>query len=152
MIVYRIAKKKRIKDLSGTGPKLAGGRWNPKGYAVLYCASNSSLAILEKLTQVDFDLVPNDLYIAEIEIPKNSIEKIKPREMPKDWNMNPSPDNLKIIGRNWITENKNLVFQVPSAVNPNETNFLINVAHQDFHKIQIKKIYPFTFDDRLVKN
>ncbi|WP_133546662.1 RES family NAD+ phosphorylase [Salegentibacter sp. 24] len=42
MIVYRFAKKKRIKDLCGTSGKLTGGRWNLKGFPVLYCASTSS--------------------------------------------------------------------------------------------------------------
>ena len=74
MIVFRIAKKKWIKDLSGTGAKLTGGRWNPKGYPVIYCAATSSLAILEKLVHVDFDLLPDDLYIAELEIPDVNIE------------------------------------------------------------------------------
>lgn len=151
MIVYRIAKKNRIKDLSGTGAKLTGGRWNPKGFPVLYCASTSSLAILEKLVHVDFDLLPDDLYIAELEIPENSIQQIKPKDLPKDWNKYPGPDKLKMLGKNWIMESKFLILQVPSAVNPNEVNYLINLLHQDSEKIQVKKIYPFEIDDRLMK-
>ncbi|SKB39448.1 RES domain-containing protein [Salegentibacter holothuriorum] len=151
MIVYRIAKKKWIKDLSGTGAKITGGRWNPKGFPVLYCASTSSLAILEKLVHVDFDLLPNDLYIAEIEIPDNSIQKLRLKDLPKDWNKYPAPDKIKFLGKDWIMANKYLILQVPSAVNPNEMNFLINVDHPDSGKIKIRKNYPFEIDDRLIK-
>lgn len=151
MIVYRIAKKKWIKDLSGTGAKITGGRWNPKGLPLLYCASTSSLAILEKLVHVDFDLLPDDLYIAELEIPDNNIQKLMPTELPKNWNKYPSPDKLKMLGRDWIIKNKYLILQVPSAVNPNEMNYLINVEHRDFAKIKIRKVYPFEIDDRLIK-
>lgn len=151
MIVYRIAKKKWVKDLSGTGAKLTGGRWNPKGYPVIYCAATSSLAILEKLVHVDFDLLPDDLYIAELEIPETSIEVLSSSDLPKTWNKYPAPDKLKMLGKNWLVQNKYLILQVPSAVNPNEMNYLINVAHPDFEKIKLIKTYPFKIDDRLLK-
>ncbi|WP_373055833.1 RES family NAD+ phosphorylase [Zunongwangia sp. H14] len=151
MIVYRIAKKKWIKDLSGTGAKLTGGRWNPKGFRVLYCASSSSLAILEKLVHVDFELLPNDLYIAELEIPENSIQKLHLTDLPKNWNKYPAPDNLKLLGKNWIEQNEYLILELPSAVNPNEMNYLINVHHPDADKIKIRKTTRFVIDDRLVK-
>jgi RES domain-containing protein len=151
MIIYKIAKKKWIKDLSGTGAKITGGRWNPKGFPVLYCASTSSLAILERLVHVDFDLLPDDLYIAELEIPENSIQKLRLKDLPKDWNKYPGPDKLKMLGKDWIMVNKYLILQVPSAVNPNETNYLINVDHPDVGEIKIRKTYSFEIDERFVK-
>ncbi|MDT0648324.1 RES domain-containing protein [Zunongwangia sp. F260] len=151
MIVYRITKKKWIKDLSGTGAKLTGGRWNPKGYPLIYCAATSSLAILEKLVHVDFDLLPDDLYIAELEIPNESIQKLKLTDLPKNWNKYPAPDKLKMFGKNWIEQNKHLILEVSSAVNPNEMNYLINVNHPDAGKIKIRKTYPFEIDVRLIK-
>lgn len=48
-------------------------------------------------------------------------------------------------------ENKYLILKVPSAVNPNETNYLINVDHPDVDKIKIKKTYPFEIDNRLIE-
>lgn len=151
MIVYRITKKKWINDLSGTGAKLTGGRWNPKGYPVLYCASTSSLAILEKLVHVDLDLLPDDLFIAELEIPENSFKELTLTDLPKNWNKYPGPDILKSLGKKWLMENKHLILKVPSAVNPNETNYLINVDHTDADKIKIIKTYPFEIDFRLIK-
>jgi RES domain-containing protein len=151
MIVYRIAKKKWIEDLSGIGAKLAGGRWNSKGIPVLYCASTSSLAILEKLVSVDFDLLPNDLYIGEIDVPETDILTISVDQLPKNWNEYPSPDELKRIGGEWIAKNEHLILEVPSAVNPHESNFVLNVNHKFFHKIKIRRTFPVFFDGRLKK-
>lgn len=151
MIVYRIAKKEYIEDLSGNGAKLTGGRWNPKGITVLYCASTSSLAILEKLVSIDMDLLPDDLCIAALEIPKSKILKIPEEELPKNWNHYPSPDALKSIGKSWIALGNYCTLQIPSAVNPLESNYLINVKHPLMEKIKIKEVTPFRIDNRLSK-
>jgi RES domain-containing protein len=148
MILYRIAKKKWAKDLSGIGAKLSGGRWNHKGMPMLYTSVNSSLAILEKLVHIDIDLLPNDLYITELEVPSNSIQKIAIKALPKNWNNYPSPDILKEIGKKWIEEGKYLTLEVPSAVNPNEMNYLLNIDHTLFKKVKIVKSYLFKVDDR----
>jgi RES domain-containing protein len=49
MILYRFAHRKFAKDLSGTGARLKGGRWNPPGIPVIYTSENISLALLEIL-------------------------------------------------------------------------------------------------------
>ncbi len=151
MIVFRIAKKKWIKDLSGIGAKLTGGRWNPKGLPVLYCASNSSLAMLEKLVNIDYDLLPDDLFIAEIEIPETSLKTIDKASLDKNWNKYPSPDKLKSIGKDWINNSEFLILEVPSAVNPNESNYLINVNHKMIDQVKVIKTYPIVIDGRLKK-
>jgi len=151
MIVYRIAKKEYIEDLSGNGAKRTGGRWNSKGIPVLYCASTSSLAILEKLVSIDMDLLPDDLCIAALEIPKSKILKIPEEELPKNWNHYPSPDALKSIGKSWIELGNFCTLQIPSAVNPMESNYLINVKHPLMEKIKIKEITLFRIDNRLSK-
>ena len=109
------------------------------------------MAILEKLIHVDFDLLPDDLYITELEIPKNSIQRLRLKDLPKDWNKYPGPDKLKMLGKDWIKANKDLILQVPSAVNPNEKNFLINVDHPDVGEIKMRKTYSFEIDERLMK-
>lgn len=151
MIVYRIAKKEYIEDLSGNGAKRTGGRWNLKGIPILYCASTSSLAILEKLVSIDMDLLPEDLCIAVLEIPKSKILKIPEEELPKNWNHYPSPDALKSIGKSWIELGDFCALQIPSAVNFMESNYLINVKHPLMEKIKIKEVTPFRIDNRLSK-
>ena len=46
MIVYRFAHPKFAHDLSGTGARLKGGRWNTAGTPVIYTSECISLALL----------------------------------------------------------------------------------------------------------
>ena len=39
-------------DLTGAGAKSSGGRWNRPGNAMIYCASNISLAVLETFVRL----------------------------------------------------------------------------------------------------
>lgn len=150
MIVYRIAREERIRDLGGTGAKITGGRWNPKGLAVLYTASTSSLAVLEALVHVDRDLMPPDLCIAEIEIGDGySSEKINANDLPAGWHDYPPPDFLKDLGREWLLSGRSLVLQVPGAINPLEVNFLVNPEHEEMGKVRVLKIHPLTLNGRL---
>jgi len=149
MIVYRVAKQKWAKDLSGKGAEKAGGRWNVKGNAVLYTSSTSSLSILELLVHLDYDLLPNDLVIVQLEIPEDSIHTITEKQLPKDWRVNPSPDTLKGLGSKWIAEKQHLVLQVPSAVNPLEFNLIVNVAHPLHERVTVLRSDLIELDTRL---
>ena len=42
------------------------------------------------------------------------------------------------------------MLQVPSAVVPEEHNFLVNPLHPDFEQLTIGDPEPFEFDERLV--
>ena len=151
MIVYRIARQHRINDLSGRGAEIAAGRWNPKGFAVLYTASTSSLAILEKLVHVELDLFPSDLYFAVLEITDGFSQRVlQTSDLSENWNKFPSPDSLKEIGRSWLEDNKNLVLTVPSAVNIHEVNHLINPRHPEMTMVKISDTSPFEIDVRLM--
>jgi RES domain-containing protein len=42
------------------------------------------------------------------------------------------------------------VLAVPSAVIPQENNYLLNPAHPDFKQIRITRPSPFSFDPRII--
>ena len=54
MIVYRISNAAYNNDISGTGAKLMGSRWNSKGVPALYTSEFISLAVLEMLVNTNF--------------------------------------------------------------------------------------------------
>ncbi|NIR50304.1 RES family NAD+ phosphorylase [candidate division KSB1 bacterium] len=61
MKVYRIARSAYIEDLSGTGARLYGGRWNHKGTSIVYTSKNRALATVEYLVHVSLAILPTDL-------------------------------------------------------------------------------------------
>ncbi len=150
MKVYRIAKKAYIKDLSGEGARLYGGRWNIKGTSMLYSASNRSLATVEYLVHLPMALLPKDFFIVELTVPSRikSIT-IKESTLPKDWKNYPAPFKLAELGTKWINEKSSLTLKVPSSVVKNEWNILINPNHKYFDRVEISNIEPYGFDERL---
>ncbi|MCA9731818.1 MAG: RES family NAD+ phosphorylase [Lewinellaceae bacterium] len=153
MEVYRISRSKYADDISGTGARLYGGRWNPKGVAILYTAESRALAALELLVHLDPNLLPSDLKIITIKIPEElSFEILTKSELPENWKNYPAPFELGEIGEKWVFSKRTLGLKVPSVIIPEESNILINPLHDGFHRIEILEIEGFSIDDRLIKN
>lgn len=153
MRVFRIASKKHIRDLSGTGALLYGGRWNEAGTAALYTSSHLSLAALELLCQSPLHAFPSQLYSIEIELPdKIKGIEIKTAELPQNWKQIPAGATTKKIGTRILKENKYLFIKVPSAVLPGEYNYILNPQHAKAPLLKIINCEPFTFDQRLHQN
>ena len=149
MEVYRIAKSEFINDLKGTGGRLFGGRWNPKGCSMLYTASNRSLAALEYFVHMELNTVPEDLSIIALEIPNESIiayGKLKFKRIIAKKN---SSEYLKLEGLEWINKASSLALEVPSILIPEESNILVNPGHIDFSKLRVMGSRKFIFDDRI---
>lgn len=150
MQVYRIAKEKYIKDLTGIGAKTVGGRWNQKGTAVLYTSSSAALSALEVLVHLPAAYFPDHMSLATIEIPDNEIITLDVKELPKNWNKIPPPAELQLITKLWIEKNDSLGLKIPSIVIPKEKNIILNPLHPQFHQVKIIEIEAFDFDTRLL--
>ena len=152
MIVYRIAKKKYIHDLSGTGARLYGGRWNHKGISTVYTSESRSLATVEYLVHVNLAIVPRGLMISSIKIPdRMTPQEVSISDLPANWREFPAPSELAEIGTNWALVNETLLLRVPSAVVEHEFNILINPSHPDFKHVKIIDTKECTFDERLLR-
>ena len=147
MILYRIAKR-AYADLSGTGARLFGGRWNSEGRSMVYLTSSRSLAVLEALVHLSPTNLPIDFCIMTIEAPDNFAE-IKTNQLPPNWDEYPEPNSLKHIGNDFILKQRHLLLKVPSAIVKEEFNYLLNPLHPDAGLVKIISITPFAFDQRL---
>lgn len=149
MVLYRITNAKYADDLSGNGARLYGGRWNSEGKPALYLASSRSLAILESLAHIVPTNIPDELLMLTIEVPDDLIE-IDTDSLPANWSGYPEPNILKQIGNAFLQKNEYLLLKVPSALVPQEFNYLMNPLHPKAGKVKIIKKSPFNFDERLV--
>ena len=147
---WRLSRRK-YSALNGEGARLYGGRWNSIGRAVVYMSSHISLAVLELLVHTDSDLIPNDLEVFEIEIPDAiSLETIDPARLPPDWRTIPNHPECQLRGDAWLVAGTSAVLAVPSAVVPEEMNYLLNPLHPDAGLVHVIDSQPFTFDPRLL--
>ncbi len=148
--LYRICATEHINDLSGTGARIYGGRWNNAGYPIVYSSGSRSLAALEFLVHVPMALAPDNLSIAEIIIPDNvKRESITTSELQSNWRGYPPPEQLANIGTKWLKSKSSLLLDIPSAVVDKELNTLINPLHPDMQHVDLAKVEKFYFDSRL---
>lgn len=136
---------------SGEGARLYGGRWNPKGFEMVYTAESRSLALLEMMVQdaplrARYVLIPVSLPDAV------SVTSIEVADLPPDWRKLDRRDALQDIGRDWLVRGDSAVLAVPSAVVPAERNYLLNPRHPDFTRVIIGEPEALETDFRLMRN
>lgn len=146
MRVWRICSRKHQR-FDGEGARRYGGRWNHTGTFVVYTSGPLSLAALELFVHMDIDTAPGDLVAIQVDIPDTlTIETIKIESLPRDWRRYPGGEALKDIGTAWASKASTAILAVPSAVIPEERNYLLNPAHRDFKRIRLRKPVVFRFD------
>ena len=153
MRVWRICRRVHATDpLAGRGGLYAPGRWHPRGIRIVYTSATLSLAALELLVHVDRDLLPSDLVQIEMDLPDDlPLEHVKAGRLPSGWRRYPAPVALQRIGAAFIERGKAAVLRVPSAVIPDEDNFLLTPAHPAITRVKVLSRRTFVLDPRLGK-
>lgn len=147
MKVYRITLEPYSHRLYASG-RIA--RWNSKGTFVIYSASSRALACLENVVHRGGEGLNGSFRTMTIEIPDGlPMSVIKPDELETSWKDYRKQVSTRILGDQWVRQCETPVLQVPSAIIPEEHNYLINPNHPQFAQIQLLKTDPFVFDGRL---
>ena len=148
---WRIVKGKHaVGAFNGEGARVAGGRWNSPGVAMVYTSESAALAALELLVHLGRSASLADYVIFSCEFENGIVEIVDPRVLPHDWRIYPAPESLQRIGDRWVYQLRSAVLRVPTAVVEGESNFLLNPGHPDFKRIRVSKSRPFGFDPRLL--
>ena len=149
MFVYRLSEEKYAKKLNASG---ARNRWNKKGQFVLYTGSSRAISTLEQLVHLSGVFPVKDYKMMVIDIKNNphSIKEINLLDLGKNWRKFSEYPGLQAIGSEWYEEKKYLLLKIPSAVIPQESNYIINTSHPEFKKlVKIKSLEDFFWDRRL---
>ena len=152
MQAWRIAKRAYALDLSGTGARLTGGRWNSPGVAAIYAGMTAEIAAMEKLVHTS-DLLPQDLVLAVLVLPDDAklYARYGVNDLPGGWDALPSSASAISIGDKFLLDSKHLGLFVPSAIMPEATNVVLNPNHPEFGNVTISVVRSFEFDSRLSK-
>lgn len=149
MIVYRIGKTKYANDLTGEGARLNGGRWNHKLCPCLYTSESRSLAVLEYTVNVNIDDIPRALSMATLDIPDKNILQLQIAQLPGDWRASPAPASTKDFGTELLKKAEYPIIRIPSAIIPDEYNYLLNPFHRESIKFSVVDIHDFIYDIRI---
>jgi RES domain-containing protein len=152
MEVYRLAREKYARPLSGKGAALKGARWNSVGVELIYTAANRSLAMAEVAVHFTLATLPNDYLMLTIFVPDDlSIREVPEADLPADWKDFPHPASTQRFGDEFVMENRHALLKIPSVVTKGDFNYLINPNHRDFPSIELAGAEKFPFDKRIFK-
>ncbi|WP_293880592.1 RES family NAD+ phosphorylase [Sphingomonas sp.] len=139
-------------DLSGTGARLSGGRWNDIGIGVVYTSCTRSLACLETVVHLGAEELPLNRYLIEIAVPDDiwaTAEHLDHLTAPVGWDAHPAGIESTNFGSAWTISQRTVLLFVPSTIVLEESNVLINPAHPDAARITAKKMRKWIYDHRL---
>ncbi len=138
-------------DLSGTGAKITGGRWNAIGTPMLYAAQTIALCCLETIVHLDGTVsLPLNRYLVRIDVPQALLQNATTLDplMHVGWDALPSGKVSIDWGTRWCAGMTSLLARVPSVLVPEEFNVLINTNHPDLSKVKVTKIRKWNYDPR----
>ena len=148
---WRIVKARYVDDIfSGEGARRLGGRWNKVGHRAVYTAASVSLATLELLVTTPRAQLLSEFVISSCTFPEVLVDDVNETQLPPNWRDYPPPPELQKLGTAWLVSGSSAVLSVPSAVTPEERNYLINPEHEHFRSVDVGSSRPFQIDLRLL--
>jgi RES domain-containing protein len=135
----------------GEGARLYGGRWNSPGRAAVYLADTRALAALETL--VHHPGIPELAYMRfAVRFTDAMVERITQAQVHDRLNSLVVAPETQKVGDDWLQRADKPLLEVPSAIIPEEKNYLLNPRHPKFEQIKIGSPEAFAFDPRLLEN
>ena len=148
---WRIVHSRYADDIfSGEGSRRFGARWHKAGHRLVYTASSISLATLELIVNTPRARLLTAFVITSCTFPEVLVEDLDETQLPPNWRDYPPPPELQQLGTAWLVSGSSAVLSVPSAVTPEERNYLLNPEHEHFRSVDIGQSRPFQIDLRLL--
>lgn len=134
----------------GLGSTLFSGRWHVRNPALqlVYAAGSRALAQLEKRVHCN-GAPPRDQALMRLELPADApLLDAAAQGLPANWRHDEAA--TQALGMGWLASGASLGLWVPSYVEPDERNLLLNPAHPAYAAVRLViERQPFRFDPRL---
>lgn len=150
--LWRVVKRKHAATaFDGKAAQRFGGRWNSPGRRAVYASATKSLAVLEVVVHLDVGRPLPRLVAFTFHVDDKLVDRLPVRRLPRHWR---TPGGLLMtqkIGDEWLASDRALALAVPSAIVPEEWNYLLNPEHPGFGRLRFGRAIPFLLDPRLLK-
>ena len=149
-VLWRLYRSRYGPGLDGIGGTFADGRWHTRGARVVYFGGSAAIVVLERLAHTDPDLLPDDLRLGHFEFSGqvSAANADEVETLPADWAHH--MDITRRIGGRWLQQHPTCLLQAPSAILPEESNFVFNPQHPDARRLRLVRERLFRFDARLI--
>lgn len=151
--VWRIGSSKGLTlPMLAFGSTLESGRWHrtpPDGLPVVYAGASRALCQLEKRVHCN-GVQPRNQALLRLDLPDDAalLDVRTLESLPAHWRED--EPWTQDAGVRWRASGASLGLWVPSAVEPGESNLVLNPDHAGFASIVLTvERNPFQFDDRL---
>jgi RES domain-containing protein len=134
----------------GNGSTLVSGRWHTKGpMQMVYAGSSRAICQLEKRVHANGSN-PKGQVLMRLDLPSGAdLLDVRTLGLPSDWRTDEAA--TRSIGDKWLAGGSSLGLWVPSFVEPDELNLLINAQVPTYGSIVVDiERDPFVFDPRLL--
>ena len=119
----------------------------------MYLSSTPASALLEILVHLEIEEghLPRFYKLLEIQVADDiRIEKLEDwAKLQKGWPQKQAV--TRALGDQWLGRNSAALLEIPSALVPRTSNFLLNPLHPDAGKIQIASVSRQGLDRRLLQ-
>jgi len=126
-----------------------GGRWNSPGRRAVYASGTKSLALLEILVHLDVGRSLPRLVAFTFDVDDRLVEHLLRTRLPRHWRTSRGLRATQRIGDEWLASGRSLVLEMPSAIVPEESNYLLNPLHPSFGRLRVGRAVPCFLDPRL---
>ena len=152
MRIFRLTKAKyQDTAFTGFGALRSAGRWHRAGVPVVYASDTPAGALLEVIAHTEAPSLLTHayaLFMIDFERDRHLLV-LEPAVRPDDWRRLAWPRSTQRIGTRWFEDQDSVILQVPSAIVPQQHNYLINPQHPHFQELKIEGPAPFEIDPRL---
>lgn len=145
LVLWRIS---NFKDLTGIGGTIVSGRWHTKGRPVVYLADWPATCVLEVLVHFEMAMgeLPESFTLLRVELPNSVSVKDARGRLKPGWHE--QSEVTQAMGDGWLASSESLLLRVPTAIVPENCNFIFNPLHPEASQAKLTS-FEFPADKRL---
>jgi RES domain-containing protein len=147
--LWRVVKRAHAATaFDGKAAERFGGRWNSPGRRAVYASATKSLALLEILVHLDVGR-PLPRFVAfAFGIDDGLVDRVPAASLSRNWRSARGLLTTQRLGDEWLDARRGLALAVPSAIVPEESNYLLNPTHPAFGRLKFGRAVACFLDPR----